>query len=221
MHNESPECLVWQDLDEAEEFRRRQRSNADSQAVLARFNGRPYAPANRQEDILISAREFAKAHIIGSLRAELASSDLDPATFLEQYRKRLAIEAWKQIVHPHRHFDDFWLTFDDFERALWAEGYPSNEDLVIAIMSKEASATVVKPVIGTTLGKRIKSLRLRCTWSQEKLGEKTGLGRDSVSRHETGRVTPTTQTREWYCDVFEKELGIKLNRETLAEELHI
>ena len=64
------------------------------------------------------------------------------------------------------------------------------------------------------LGEKIKRLRFEKKWSQDVLAEKIGVGRQYISRYETGRVLPSADTLRKLAEIFEVSVDYLLNNET-------
>ena len=64
------------------------------------------------------------------------------------------------------------------------------------------------------IAKRLKELRRRSRWSQQKLAEKAGLSYNTITKIEQGAATkPTIQTMIKIADAFEISLDELVGRE--------
>jgi transcriptional regulator with XRE-family HTH domain len=61
------------------------------------------------------------------------------------------------------------------------------------------------------LGEKIKKLRFEKKWSQDKLAEKVGVGRQYISRYETGKILPNAENLQKVAEVFGVSIDYLLN----------
>lgn len=66
----------------------------------------------------------------------------------------------------------------------------------------------------TDLGEKIKKLRFEKKWSQDKLAEKVGVGRQYISRYETGKISPNAENLQKLAEVFGVSIDYLLSNET-------
>lgn len=70
------------------------------------------------------------------------------------------------------------------------------------------------------LAKRLKELRKKAGWSQQKLAEKAGLSYNTVTKIEQGVATmPTIQTMMKIADAFNISLDELVGRKKIKERL--
>jgi transcriptional regulator with XRE-family HTH domain len=61
------------------------------------------------------------------------------------------------------------------------------------------------------LGEKIKKLRFDKKWSQDQLAEKVGVGRQYISRYETGKISPNAENLQKLAEVFGVSIDYLLN----------
>lgn len=65
----------------------------------------------------------------------------------------------------------------------------------------------------TDLAEKIKKLRFERKWSQDKLAEKLGIGRQYVSKYETGKILPSADSLQKLAEVFGVSIDYLLSNE--------
>jgi len=63
-------------------------------------------------------------------------------------------------------------------------------------------------------GERIKELRNNHTWTQQELGDRLGVSKQSVSNWENGNIMPSIDVLVRMSDLFQTSTDYILNRET-------
>ena len=112
------------------ELRRTQQAATASalDGAYTRRKSRNPPEATRQEDQLRDARHYAATHLnleVSGLQLPPNASDADVEAAHRRIRQRIVLRAWEDFVPRHRHFSDFQLGYEEFEAALWTEGFPS------------------------------------------------------------------------------------------------
>lgn len=64
------------------------------------------------------------------------------------------------------------------------------------------------------LGEKIKKLRFERKWSQDKLAEKIGVGRQYISKYETGKIMPNADNLQRLAEIFGVSVDYLLSSET-------
>lgn len=67
------------------------------------------------------------------------------------------------------------------------------------------------------IGPKIKSLRKSLKLTQDGLAEKAGIAREQISRYETGRITPDTETIAKIASALNVSISELLDNEELIE----
>jgi transcriptional regulator with XRE-family HTH domain len=67
-----------------------------------------------------------------------------------------------------------------------------------------------------TLGQKLLQLRKKNKWSQDELGQKTGLHPKHISRCENDATIPTTETLKKFADAFGVSLDYLLSEDPLT-----
>ena len=63
-------------------------------------------------------------------------------------------------------------------------------------------------------GERIKELRIHHTWTQQELGDKLGVSKQSVSNWENSNIMPSIDVLVRMSDLFQTSTDYILNRES-------
>jgi hypothetical protein len=136
-----------------ERMRRRQKTAADLNAVYNRCRGRNSFAADRQEELLHDAREYAGMSLTTALEKLLLPSnatEADVERHAKTIRDQIVSEAMNNYVPQHRYTSDFRLGARDFKSALWTEELLSLEDRARAgIQERVALMPVSEKLVAT------------------------------------------------------------------------
>ena len=67
-------------------------------------------------------------------------------------------------------------------------------------------------------GERIKELRNNHTWTQQELGDRLGVSKQSVSNWENGNIMPSIDVFVRMSDLFQTSTDYILNRENISTQ---
>ncbi|HEY1756160.1 MAG TPA: hypothetical protein VGG72_12235 [Bryobacteraceae bacterium] len=161
-HDEGPGSEAPDAVQEDEQMdlkrRRTEKWIADMQAYHRRRLRGGIPETTRQEELLVDARHYALRRMtlaVNDLQLPSQASEADIDAACNEIRDRLVLRAWDDFCPQHKNHADCKLGFQEFEAALWTEGFtepgaPSLEDRArtaiqerVAESKKSSSGSVI------------------------------------------------------------------------------
>jgi len=118
--------------------RKRERQEADLNAVYARHLGRNGPEVERQEHLLKDARVWA--------REESRKIIADGVRDVQELKARVVKQTWDEFVRAHAYYSDLRLGYRQFASVLWDEEWPSLNDSATVAIQERAAANAPRSV---------------------------------------------------------------------------